>query len=142
MNNLSIFNWNIRGICNFGARKNLSDFVNKYRPSIICIQETKCSNWSDSMKDMIWSPNDHGWLFSMAQGLSGGIMLSWDLSLISKMEDKVSRYWIHFRGSIIPDSVVINVVSVYYPQETTGKIQLWSELQALMLRFKGYHSAL
>lgn len=103
---------------------------------MICIQETKCSLLTDAMKDSIWPANAHGWIESRAQGLSGGILLSWDTSLISKIDESSSKNWIHLRGNSIPESLTLNFVSIYAPQESTEKSQVWLEIQNIMSRHK------
>lgn len=83
MDNLSILSWNIRGACNFTARKNLQLLVSKHKPSLLCLQETKSVKWLDAIKDSIWSLRNHEWLKSPSDGLLGGIALLWDKSIFS-----------------------------------------------------------
>lgn len=73
----SILCWNIRGINNSIAKKNLNGLVNTYRPTIIFLQETKCREITDVLIDSIWDSITHDWIFSPSMGSmgqSGGLL--------------------------------------------------------------------
>lgn len=137
MDGFSVLSWNIRGIGNFTAWNSVKDLIHKHNSSIINILETKCSDLSTTVKDFIWPIANHDWLISPSQGLSKGLIISWDISRIRIVENQVSRSWIWIRGCLNPRSIVFNMVNVYAPQEITGKRLLWHDLSQLLNRRKG-----
>lgn len=132
MKSISILSWNIRGIGNKTARLNLRKLIEKHKPVIICIQESKCIDFSDSVKDSIWPLQDHDWMFSPSEGLSGGLILSWNKTLVNIVKGKSSRYWICFKGSISHSGDVFKIINVYAPQESILKRLVWWEIGSLL----------
>ena len=50
MDSMNIMSWNIRGINNEVARRNLIDLIRASRGDIICLQETKSEEWSGELE--------------------------------------------------------------------------------------------
>lgn len=73
MDKLSVLSWNCRGINNATTKHNIRSMISGVQPIIICLQETKCSNWDDELKNAIWDTKQHGWATSDSIGLSGGV---------------------------------------------------------------------
>lgn len=69
---VSLLSWNVRGVGNMVSKGNLNIMVKKRRINILCIQETKCSSWNDTLKKSIWDLNSHDWVVQNSKGLSGG----------------------------------------------------------------------
>lgn len=53
--------WNIRRLNNDTNRANVKHTIFKNQTNIICLRETKCSDFSHIMKNDIWGSEDHGW---------------------------------------------------------------------------------
>lgn len=67
----SVLCWNIRGMNNAIAKRNLRNFIQVVNPKIICIQETKSTMMTDISIDSIWDATVHNWLFAPSQGHMG-----------------------------------------------------------------------
>lgn len=47
MDLMSFASWNIRGVSNTTNRANLKALLNESKVAFLCLQETKCLNWSE-----------------------------------------------------------------------------------------------
>lgn len=77
MDSVCVLSWNIRGLSRSNNRSNLKDFIIKWKPSVVCLQETIISNsGSNQMKDLKNGEKSH-WLFQVPTGYSGGLVMTW-----------------------------------------------------------------
>lgn len=136
MEDLSFISWNIRRIYNSTAKRNLNSLLKKCKPFMVLIQETKCSNWTDSLMDSIWSRKYHGWLTYPAEGLSGGLLLSWDSTLVTLLDHKCFKHWIWFMGKSCFNNEILNIINIYAPQVNGSKRCLWLEIQSILISYQ------
>jgi exonuclease III len=81
MLSLNGLNWNIRGIVDAHGKKPLIlDTLGRTHASIICFQETKKEQMSDSYLRSLVNPRDFTWNFlpAIGTGTAGGILLGVD----------------------------------------------------------------
>jgi hypothetical protein len=71
---MKILNWNIRGLGLPEKRRYLKEFVFKEHFDILCIQETKKTDFSQHFLDSI-SPKFSAWHFLPSVGAAGGILM-------------------------------------------------------------------
>lgn len=88
------------------------------------------------MKDSIWSALDHDWLEAPSVGLLGGLLISWEVSMFTKLDSKVSNNLIWLRNSLQCNKVIFNIINVYAPQELNSKKKLWGDIREIMEHFK------
>lgn len=135
---ISILNWNIRGMNNRISRRLLRNMIHTEKPIIIFLQEIKCQTLTDSFKDSIWD-STHEWSTSDAQGLSGGLITSWDTTLLTKVEGQSNHNWIWVRwkhvNNLDATSRHINGINVYGPQNSASKKRMWEELNEILIRY-------
>lgn len=81
------------------------------------------------MRMSIWDEDDHGWLSSPACGLSGGLLLSWDINVIEYQSHMCHNNWIRFTGKISLTGEVFCLFNVYASANLIDKKRLW-ELMA------------
>lgn len=136
MDALKILCWNLRGAVDVTHRANLKRLVWKNSPTLICLQETKCQLWNDFMKSSIWNKDDHGWLEVAARGLSGGLLITWDNSVIECVSHSVSSNWILFKGRMISSGMEFSCINIYAPPVVAKKVLLWEELLCVIQRFE------
>lgn len=129
MESLIVLSWNIRGAVSHSHRLNLKKLIHSSKPSVVCVQETKSVEWNKFMKMSIWDADDHGWLFSSSVGLSGGLLLSWDSTIIDYLSHKINRNWICFLGKIILTGKSFTIFNIYAPANTAAKQLLWEEIK-------------
>jgi exonuclease III len=76
--------WNVRGLNNAARREAVRMLLQKIRPTIICLQETKLDSINAMLAAEFLVSNCSGSFVSLeAQQTRGGILLAWDQDLIS-----------------------------------------------------------
>lgn len=137
--NLTLLTWNIRGINNLIARKNLRKLVQKFSPWVLLLQETKCEQLTVSMMESIWD-DSHEWIFSPARGQSGGLAISWDKRKLKLIDSNGSHSFLWARWELEvgvgSTKVFVNCINVYGPQSSTTKRILWEELGSFITNFE------
>lgn len=86
MENLSFISWNIRGVRSATAINSIKSLIHSHNPGMICLQETKTHEILNTVKDYIWPIIDHDWIFAPSSGLSGGLLITWDKTMIVKKD--------------------------------------------------------
>lgn len=74
----------------------------------------------------------HGWVIQNADGLSGGIAISWDKSLFQYKGHAQSKCWIWVQFSNIASGKSFHVINVYAPQKPRLKMELWGQLSDIV----------
>ncbi|KAK1347753.1 hypothetical protein POM88_055030 [Heracleum sosnowskyi] len=128
MEELVILCWNIRGVNKDTNRANVKHTALKNQTNIICLQETKCSNWSQSMQNDIWDVADHGWAIQNSEGFSGGLLTSWDKDLFEEVGVKTNKNWLWISLRSKNTGVKFHCVNIYAPQEPREKREVWKAL--------------
>lgn len=67
---------------------------------MVFLQETKCTETDEKVKELIWDQWDRSWLFSPVEGLSGGLAISWNNKFFSLKSYEISKSWIWIRGTL------------------------------------------
>lgn len=70
MNDLNIISFNVNGIRAI-QKKGFGDFLKKYQPDIICLQETKISDSAREQAEFDWSEYNEFWHSAQRPGYSG-----------------------------------------------------------------------
>lgn len=71
---------------------------------------------------MIWELEQQGWISQKSEGLSGGLLLSWDNELFSGISFAQTRNWIWTRFKCCESGHVFHVVNVYNPLKLAEKM--------------------
>ena len=142
MDTNSFISWNVRGACSFLSRQHISNLIRLIRPSLVCLQETKCSKWSTKSVAQLGMGNNIEWIESPARGLSGGLITVWSKDYISISVSSFSQNWIMVRGINISNNIPFVCINVYAPQSATAKQLLWDNLSSMLLPFKDTHVCL
>lgn len=133
MDTLSILCWNIRGINNATARRNLKDLIRDNNPMFVFLQETKCQYLEPISQEYFWSSQDHSWVFSPSRGLSGGLLISWNKSYFSLEASIIKDSWIWIRGNMANSPQIFNFVNVYNPNSLGEKRIVWQDITNLLI---------
>lgn len=128
--NLRIISWNVRGINNQIAIRNIRKLVRETKATILLLQETKCQNWSDRSLEAIWDSTNHGWLVVNSEGAAGGLLISWDKQIVTLFIVQSSHSWLWCKGST-SSGVDFSLINVYGPLDTEEKLRFWSELYSI-----------
>lgn len=137
MESLTMISWNIRGINNSTARRNLQTLLRIHNPIFLFLQESKCASLTESIKDFLWSLQEHSWIFSPAIGQSGGLIISWNRMHFSLSSSQVNKSWIWIRGKLSNSSDYINCINIYSPNELHDKKELWRDMSSILSSNEG-----
>lgn len=53
-----IVSWNVRGVNNRGKRLVIKGCLKKWKPTIVCLQETKIDDYSSVKTESLWRENN------------------------------------------------------------------------------------
>ncbi|WOH14898.1 hypothetical protein DCAR_0934426 [Daucus carota subsp. sativus] len=87
------------------------------KATILCVQETKRANWCEKSIGSLGVPGEARWIDSPSQGLSGGLLMVWDNSIIKAKESGCSQNWQWIIGSTAGSTQDFLCVNVYAPQK-------------------------
>lgn len=124
--------WNVRGCNNIKNRRNIKAHITKQNVNFLCLQETKCSSWDLSMRNSLWDRNTHGWIEVPATGLSGGLLITWDMKQYNHISHSTGNNWIALKSCTTITHIAFIIINVYAPQTTAQKTLLWEQLSAIL----------
>lgn len=79
-----MLSFNVRGLGGILKRREIKDLVRKERVDFVCIQETKKDSVDRRLVESIWGNENVDWVFTGANGLSGGLLSMWDRDVFEK----------------------------------------------------------
>nr|XP_017256449.1 PREDICTED: uncharacterized protein LOC108226007 [Daucus carota subsp. sativus] len=100
---------------------------------ILCLQETKRAQWNEKMIGSLGITGEAQWIDSPSQGLSGGLLLAWDRSIIVTSDMGCHQNWQWIIGSQIGCAGEFLCVNIYAPQKSVHKQKLWLEISSFLL---------
>ena len=125
----TFISWNLRGANSASSKHLVRNLVLSLKPSILCLQETKCGSWSDrSISSLGFSANP-GWIETPSQGQSGGLLTVWEEKFLSLCSFKTASNWILIRGVCKLDNRCLVIINVYAPQISDHKQEVWAAIQ-------------
>ena len=79
---MKIISLNVRGLGGSLKRRYLSDLVSKEQADMVCLQETKCSEFSREKVCLLWGSNEVGWVVNKANNSAGGVLTIWNKKFV------------------------------------------------------------
>lgn len=125
---LVILSWNCRGINNAITRDSVKSCYRKSKANMICLQETKCSQWNNMLGSQLGSLDDHGWIIQNSLGLSKGLVCFWNKSLFKCVSFAQAQHWIWGQFICNDSQEIFHLINIYSPLGLREKKELWSEL--------------
>lgn len=127
---MKLISWNIRGLNGPRKRKILKNMLKQEKPSILFLQETKCSS---TVLDKIAAAAWPGGLVTAvdAQGASGGLAILWDARIINLSNILANKNFIQATFHLSGTNAHGLLTNVYFPQETAQKSILLNTLSDL-----------
>ena len=129
--NLKIISWNVRGLNDRDKRLRVRNMVRRWRPDVICLQETKMELITKAMIHSLWRGQHVYWSYLGSCGASGGVFLMWDTWAMNKVEEAVGQFSISCRFTSVSDQYVWAFSGVYGPNSVRDRRLLWEELVGL-----------
>jgi len=74
---MKIISFNVRGVGDTLKRKYLSDLISKEKEDMVCLQETKCSEFSREKFCLLWGNSEVDWVENKAINSVGGVLMMW-----------------------------------------------------------------
>ncbi|GJX93111.1 RNA-directed DNA polymerase, eukaryota, reverse transcriptase zinc-binding domain protein [Tanacetum coccineum] len=107
------------------AQKAKKDWVKelclKNKVNLLSLQETKMEQVNLFHIKSCWGNLAFDFVVSPSVGNSGGILCVWDPKMFHKENSTVSDYFIAITGKWVPNDRNLLIISVYAPQELSGK---------------------
>ena len=132
MDKLSILSWNVRGTNKGVNRLNIRTIVSECKAMVLCVQETKRAQWNERLIGSLGMRGDVEWIETPSQGLSGGLLMVWDSSIIKASAVGSNLNWQWLIGSMVGYEGDFVCVNVYAPQKSAPKQELWSDLSSFL----------
>ncbi|XP_071741402.1 uncharacterized protein [Rutidosis leptorrhynchoides] len=132
---MKIIAFNIRGF-GFGTKDdksgNLRSLINKEKPSIIALQETKLKTMDFNWVRSVWGSDDCDFIQREMVGKSGGQLLIWDTNQFLAGSVIGGDYTIGIKGKWAVSGLNCGIVNVYDPHDDPGKQKLWAYVSTLV----------
>ena len=74
---MKIISLNVRGLGGSIKRNYVRDLIRKEHVEIVCLQETKCFEFSKESVFLLWGSNDIDWVVNGASNSFGGLITIW-----------------------------------------------------------------
>lgn len=70
-----IISWNVRGVNGRGKRLIIRECLSKWKPTVVCLQESIMEECDIGVINSLWSLKDKGWPYIPTKGAAGGMIL-------------------------------------------------------------------
>jgi exonuclease III len=136
--NCTIFSWNVRGLNDHTKRESVRHTILSTGASIICLQETKISNWSNVLlKETVGARLANQTFHLPSLGASGGILIAADLDYFDMVIIPCASVYsisVRIRSRLVDE--VWDLTGVYGPQHDNEKTVFLSELRSIQIMMK------
>ncbi|GKE78232.1 RNA-directed DNA polymerase, eukaryota [Tanacetum coccineum] len=114
--------YNMDGCLGHKAKKGwIQELNSKHRVNFVALQETKMERIDIFSIKAHWGNLSFDYVCSPVVGYSGGILCVWDPSIFLKDNSTISDPFVAIKGTWIPSSTKLLIISVYAPQELIEK---------------------
>ena len=86
--------WSVQGLYNPARRRRIRVVVQASSASVLCIQKSKLSAVSMSVVQESIGANFSDFLFALADGTRGGLVLTWNSQVVTITNSIISDNWI------------------------------------------------
>lgn len=127
---MKLISWNLRGLNGLGKYGMIKNLIQKEKPHIFFMQETKCSS---TLLNTTLSKAWHGYhtMAVDAIAVSGGLAITWNAQAIELIDSHANHHFIQAIFHIIGTHVHGHLTNVYSPQATENKISIMDTLSLL-----------
>lgn len=115
----------------------MKKLCNSHFINFLTIQETKTTHVDLWMLRQIWGNTFFDFVSSSARGKSGGILCMWNKLLFQKTKAVCFRNYVVVEGVWLASNVPVMFISVYAPQVSAEKRELWRALDVLIYSWDG-----
>ena len=120
---MNLISWNIRGFNSPGKHTILKNMIQKERPNILFLQETKCSSETlGTILTRVWPSCSSAAVD--ASGSSGGLAIVWDTLSIELSDFHAVHHLIQATFHPIGTNIHGHLSNVYFPQDQARKLAI------------------
>ena len=125
---LSILNWNVRGLNCPNRRATIRETVAATPCHLVCLQETKLEHVDPFMASSLGGQRLKGFAQRPATGTRGGILLLWDEDLVEVKDINTGTFFLSATITIIRIATSFKFTTVYGPTRSNLKDIFFQEL--------------
>ena len=130
---MKIISWNARGLSSRAKHRILKRKIQKYKPDIMFLQETKCS--SPNISNLCRKLGRHmEVLENVSQGREGDLATMWDTKEIQMLSAEANKHFMAVEFQPIGNSGSFLCINIYSPQKLEDKINFLDALTRLIIR--------
>jgi len=128
---MKIISLNVRGLGGSNKRRYLKELIFKEHVGMVCIQETKCSEFGEENCFNMWGSNEIDWIENGAINNAGGIITLWRRSCFQLSSSVNGSNFSIIEGVWkVGDGVRVTIVNVYSSGSLKEKKAIWDEINA------------
>jgi exonuclease III len=128
----NILSWNVRGLNCPDKRLMVRNLLRQWEVDIVCLQETKLELITRKDVFSLWGCCYVDWCYVVATGAAGGILLTWDKRVVTKLDMEVGECVAACSFKNVLDDFEWAFTGVYGPNGDLDRRRLWDELAGLM----------
>ena len=129
---IKILSWNVRGLNDPDKRTVVKGLLNRWKCSVVCLQETKLRVVDERVVRSLWGRGRWvKWECLRADGTAGGILLMWDSRLLTCLDHAVGNHSISCLFKNEEDGNTWAFAGVYGPHLRSDRRELWEELSGI-----------
>ncbi|XP_071739026.1 uncharacterized protein [Rutidosis leptorrhynchoides] len=131
---MKIISLNVSGLRKVGkVRFNwVRDLIRFHSPDIFAIQESKRVNINDFIIENLWGNQNYEYVFKLAVGFSGGLILVWNLLKFSMSQVVEKEFFLAITGKWAGKDYESIVVNVSGPNNDSRKHKFWESFENIM----------
>ncbi|KAK8644374.1 hypothetical protein V6N13_123683 [Hibiscus sabdariffa] len=122
---MRVLSWNVRGLGSSVKRMAIRKVLQQQSVEMVFLMETKLEQISDELVKGIWWTDSFSFIASPSTGLSGGILVIWELGRFDICESRIDRNFILLSGDWRIESWKCDMVVIYAPCEVNAQLDLW-----------------
>lgn len=126
---MNINSWNVRGLGRPVIKYLVRDFLDQFRPSIFCLQESKFSELDRNTWKLIDGSSLDYFCFAFARGVSGGTIIRWKGSLLKGTLIHSGTFCLFVEFTDQRDLSKWLCTIVYGPNVRNQKVDFWKEIK-------------
>lgn len=134
---MNIISWNVRGLGGVRKRRVVRECVSKFNPTILILQETKKECMCSRLVKSVVGNKLIGWCALPTCGISGGILIAWDLTEVTKLDEIVGNFSVSIKFAEVSSGFEWLISGVYGPCRPQQKCNFWDELLSIRTQWRG-----
>ncbi|XP_070013728.1 uncharacterized protein [Nicotiana sylvestris] len=123
-----IISWNIRGLNDKSKRSTIKALIQKWKPDILCLQETKTETCFVAIARQILGSRWVEWTELKASGKRGEVIILWDKRQWNCIDSLQGKYSISTMLEGVQIYLRLCFTGVYGPHSNWERIEFWEEL--------------